>query len=352
MQKQQDLIVYRDANFYSTFPALARGADETILCGFRRAPMPVEGHLHSRSRAVFVRSRDEGQTWTAAPELICDEDELGQQDPQLSALSDGTLLANFFRWDAHPLREREQLSGDLMHESQGCLWTNRGVATVRSHDHGGHWEDFRRIPREPGWQTAGACRAPVLEMPDGTLRMACYGRRRAAIPLSTAYLLQSADQGRHWEFLASIAEGDASMDEPCLVLTAGGRLLSFIRCTKDGWLRYCYSDDGGRTWSRPQTTGVWGYPASLLRLRDRRLLLACGYRREPMGVRARLLNERGDDFNTAPELVVRDDACTKDAGYPCMTQLRNGNILLAYYIGLADAPAVRFIGASVLAPDA
>jgi len=31
MKKIQDLIVYRDANFYSTFPALARAADGTIL---------------------------------------------------------------------------------------------------------------------------------------------------------------------------------------------------------------------------------------------------------------------------------------------------------------------------------
>ena len=42
-----------------------------------------------------------------------------------------------------------------------------------------------------------------------------------------------------------------------------------------------------------------------MRLPDNRVLLTYGYRHEPCGVRARILNAECTDFATAPEIIIR-----------------------------------------------
>jgi sialidase-1 len=75
------------------------------------------------------------------------------------------------------------------------------------------------------------------------------------------------------------------------VEAAPGRLVGLVRTEGDeasrapssqvGFLYQVTSQDGGLTWSRPVRTPLWGYPATLLRLRDGVLLASYGYRRAP-----------------------------------------------------------------------
>lgn len=356
MKKIEDLIIYRDPEHYSTFPSLTRTRSGELLCGFRRAPREPEelrSHVHSVSRAVFVRSSDDGQTWTDAPECICAEDELGQQDPQLATTSDGRVIGSFFRWQAHPIKEGPNLTGFPVREKKGALWSNAGVGVTWSRDNGETWEGLHRVA-SPWGQRGGASRAPVVEAPEDRLLLPCYGAPESS-EKSVAYLMKSDDGGVTWEMLSIMADGRAAEEpydchEPFVLRTGEETLLCFIRCYGEGGLmRMCSSQDNGTSWSEPVETAVWGFPQAALQLEDGRIVLAYGYRREPFGVRARILGPDLSGVHGTEELVLRDDGAGGDLGYPTIVAREDGTVLIGYYFH--DAELIRHIAATVVDPE-
>jgi hypothetical protein len=75
-------------------------------------------------------------------------------------------------------------------------------------------------------------------------------------------------------------------------------------------------------------------------------LLVYGYRHEPYGIRARILNPECTDFATAPEIVLRDDGGTTDIGYPWSVQLDENRVLVVYYYNIENGP--RHIAGTIL----
>lgn len=355
-RKLEDRIVYHDPDWYSTFPCIARAGNGDLIVTFRRAPVEPEGHaaaqhLHSRSRAVLVRSSDEGHTWTRRPTEICPDDELGQQDPGIARTSTGRLAANFFRWQAHSESEESSLAKNgCFLRAKGALWTNAGVGVVTSDDDGHTWSPLTRIA--PG--ESGASRARIIEPTPGLLLLPCYRPcSRSSTRGFEAYVMASEDDGRTWRFHGTIARSGASelqvhaYHEPFIVCTAGRRLACFMRCYVDnGLMEYATSDDLGRTWSPPVVSKAWGYPQCAIRLRDDRIFLAYGYRREPRGVRCRVLDPDCSNLDNARELILRDDGVNSDLGYPNAIELDGGRVLVVYYFH--DAGQVRHIACSIV----
>jgi hypothetical protein len=300
---------------------------------------------------MFVRSEDDGRTWTDQPQGIYPTGELGQQGPQITTLSSGRILASFFRWQAHSPEERGSLRVPVR-ENRGCLWSNAGVGVCWSDDNGDTWSGLSRVP-SPWWDRGGASRAPAVELDDGRLLLPCYGEPGEESK-SVAYLMESADGGTTWKLFTVMADGNQADEpydchEPFVLKTAAGKLLCFLRCYGEGGLmRICESEDGGKTWSEPRETAVWGFPQAALELPDGRIVLAYGYRREPYGVRARLLEPDVSNLDSAPEVVVREDGDDRDLGYPTLVAREDGTVLVAYYIHREDG--VRHIAGTVLDP--
>ena len=68
--------------------------------------------------------------------------------------------------------------------------------------------------------------------------------------------------------------------------TEDGRIVCHVRNHNKANERetlQCESADGGKTWSKPKSIGVWGLPSHLLRVKDNRLLMTYGHRRAPLG---------------------------------------------------------------------
>ena len=108
-----------------------------------------------------------------------------------------------------------------------------------------------------------------------------------------------------------------------------------------------WSDDGGRTWTEPIKTPIWGHPSHLLKLADGRILCTHGYRRTPLGVRAVFSEDGGETWDVARTVVLRGDSSghsphrgegtgVGDVGYPVSMQLPDGDVLSAYYVTPAD----------------
>ncbi|HID10627.1 MAG TPA: exo-alpha-sialidase [Candidatus Latescibacteria bacterium] len=318
MRKLKDIVVFRNERLYASFPTVARTREGELLVGFRVGPREkLPTHFHSQSRAVCVRSSDDGETWSREFSAISPEDELGQQDPSLRALSDGRVLASYFRWQFHPLPERDGLKKTrVLREAKGGLMRLAGVAVCTSDDGGRTWSQFRRV-HIPEYDDVAAVRGRTEELPDGTLLMPVY----LVGGENYVHILRSVDRGETWEdFSVVVARPpgrENACDEPTLLRLPSGRLLCFIRAYGEGGLmQVTESLDGGRTWEAPRETRVWGFPQWAISLRDGRVFIAYGYRKEPYGVRARIWDPEQEEVDEAEELVLRDDGVSPDLGYP------------------------------------
>ncbi|MFC2076525.1 sialidase family protein [candidate division KSB1 bacterium] len=144
----------------------------------------------------------------------------------------------------------------------------------------------------------------VVELSDGSLLAAMYGNFEEDSSPPThpwskteskyklrAFAVRSTDDGKSWQYLASVAVPDRSrpddsegFNEWSIVRLDDGRLLGVIRTGHFTPLVVCWSEDEGRTWTDPKTIpdlGLAGCDPFLLKLSDGRLALAYGEMVQP-----------------------------------------------------------------------
>ena len=362
-------LIYRDEDFYSSFPAVANLGGGELLVVFRRAPrykglpgLPPEWftHLDRNSKIVSMRSFDNGETWEK-PRLLFAPDIGAAQDGGL--MYDGkTLFANSFIWGNLPdsvlnaLRENGQDEYIYSYGGSNAA-THIGSFALRSLDGGREWDGpFFPDPLPgypemlPGQPLRMHNRANIVRMPDGRLLYPGQALRYRPQYHSSIVLYESRDEGSTWQYLSTPApdHGKAVFEEPSLVLTDSGKLVLIIRTHKDlSGVQYmlpdengtrraklwrCESPDGGRTWSEPVDLGFHGEPAATARMDDGRILLVYGYRLEPFGVRARICNADLSDASAAEEIIIREDGGRADCGYPWIASLGGGKYMIVYYL--------------------
>ena len=160
----------------------------------------------------------------------------------------------------------------------------------------------------------------------------------AKLPIGS-YALRSEDRGISWTIhpIGYDASGEHSFDETALLELQSGRILAMLRhsgfadpARRDLTLYQSHSDDQSKTWSPPASSGIVGYPAHLLRLRNGRLLCTVGHRLDPWGHQAALSADDGRSWQVATLKVLRDDSLPGWTTYPMSSQLGDGSIFTTY----------------------
>jgi len=335
----RDIPVYKNSKSYS-FPSLEVLDDGTLICAFREAAKRrFRTHIDPTSKAVLVRSTDNGKSWDPQTKVVIwEEDGCGIQDPSVRRLRDGTLIANFFKWRVGTERDlpdgNRRIRGlDGVHYA----WTE-GTYVSWSKDGGETWTEPVKVnsPMEDSTATS----EPVLELPDGTLLLPVYGQLESD-ETSRAMVLRSYDGGRTWRDPSTIAYdplGNIGFFEPALLHLPGSeKIICMLRTHKKPREEYGYylyqseSEDMGRTWSTPKKTRIWGHPPNLTLLKEGFILCSYGYRRPPYGVRACISTDNGKSWKLESEVILRSDGLDGDLGYPSTVQLTDGTILTSYY---------------------
>jgi hypothetical protein len=339
----QHVTILRDDTLYYITPWLTRLRNGDLVVTAREAyarETAQRGHLDPTARGVMVRSRDGGRTWS--PKIVFDDETYRfsqTQDPPIMELSDGRLLVTLYSWSISPLPMGFPSS------RRAFVATFEGLWTRASADGGLTWTPRRPVSVE-GLPPLSA-RVPPVELPDGTLVMAVYdeGPKRSGLEWSRCWSIRSTDRGLTWGGAALIAEDEQhrrNFEEPSLLRLRNGKLLTMMRITagrsplwpdeKEGYLWQSESADGGRSWSKPVKTAIWGYPADVIELQDGRLLCVYGYRRKPYGLRAVISRDGGGAWDMSREIVLRDDGGDRDLGYPSSVEFPDGRVLTVYWI--------------------
>ena len=267
-------------------------------------------------------TEDEGRTWSLRGVAAPHEPGTNRMNVAAGLAGNGDLVAIVSGWD-HKTDPRVNPATEWDKDSRvQPSWV------CRSSDGGRTWTQQDGFDAPEG-ETHVVPFGNTIELPDGGLGVSGYSSVLVdGIRAVRAWLYRSDDDGRSWQVMSKIAEGDCETD---LLCPDGKRLLAASRSYRDSRLLIHVSDDGGMTWRRHDAvTSSREIPGHLAKLSDGRTLLTYGMRlRGFYGVGARLSADDGETWQNPAALLSFDDAT--DGGYPASVELKDGRILTAYY---------------------
>ncbi len=326
-------IVFKEEDVYACFPSLLQYEDGMLVSGF--GTRTKRSHIDNTGGSTRMVSRDGGITWEkAGPKTPSHNPDMVRADGNLA-------IANAIGWRYVDESESERLKAEGRTVRAVRPGTVAYLSGARSRVRGMGGETIRDwteidVPGGGGMMTFH--QASYLNLGDGIRLVAIYGtgpgKRRSA------YVLRSDDDGDSWVCLPMALGGEEmSYNETALGVNSEGHVIALVRTAESadksraGHLYQVTSTDRGKTWSKPVDTGIWGYPAHLLRLPDGRLVTTYGYRRAPMGIRACLSSDGGKSWDVRNETILRADGfgSGSDLGYPITQRLPDGTLATCYY---------------------
>ena len=302
-------------------------------------------HICPFGQVRLIESSDAGESWSDERVLV--DGPLDDRDSGIIQTPGGAILVFWFTslllehyenairaaaeegaesWmDAARLERWQRAVEKLKKMDDATVKRELGCWVIRSDDGGRTWSEKQRVP-------LNAPHGAIVQK-DGSL---FYAGREVWQGGERVGVAQSADDGRNWQWLTELPVAPGDQAEQYHELHAAEaddrRLVVQIRNHNEqckGETLQCESDDGGRTWTTPHSIGVWGFPSHLLKLRDGRLVMTYGYRRDPIGNQARTSDDGGRTWSEA--MIVQGDATNHDLGYPSSVELDDGTIATLWY---------------------
>ena len=325
LQPDFTAIVATDAGLW---PQLQVTPDGTLLAFGYNAP----AHTTLPGDVECWASSDGGQTWSergiAAPRPAAD--------------------ANYCHWASGFTAKNELLvvaSGmDDAANARGQRAPN-DVRVFRSTDFGKSWTPGGEFPKRLPGDLKPYPFGSLVRSRDETLRTIVYSVDESRQNIESAWMMTSHDAGLTWAEPAQIAKG---INESVLMPLAGTDWLCVARTSNrpapelGQELRQFRSTDDGQTWTdEGLVAGYHKHPPHLLRLKDQRLLLTYGNRRDG-SIEARLSENDGKMWGTAHKLYTTGPG---DMGYPSTAQLPDRKLVTVFYAAQSPLHAGYHTGA-------
>lgn len=226
-----------------------------------------------------------------------------------------------------------------------------------SYDRGHHWTGPCKIPNFGTPGTAARTDYIVNDNQNAMLFVtAAKSNGREGRPM----MIQTMDGGREWVFRSWIgSEPDGFSIMPASVRLPENELLVTVR-RREGAKRFIsayLSTNNGSTWSHvndPVEDAGIGNPPAMIRLKDGRIGLVYGHRRDHgSSLYITFSSDSGRTWGDAIELRGGDGA-GRDIGYPRMVQRADGKLVIVYYWNHSlqeNAAPYRYIAATIVDPD-
>lgn len=306
-------ILYRNPHpdfrpIHASFPVILPLFQGEMICVYRRgsAFSSVDG------RIAQLRSLDGGITW-AEEGLVWDGSKDGTNYCYRGAapamLTDGTVLMTCSRFD-----RSDPDKPVFSPETEGYLPCQ--VVVFRSRDGGHSWTPPQVVPLPEGMVANGS--GPVIEVGGGRLLLPIETWKAyddPNPPKQRAMALFSGDGGETWGEPTVVGDGVADgvyyWDQR--IISLGGDRLFVIFWThslatdKDLSVHWATSEDGGRTWTKPQPTNIQGQVTCPVDLEGGRMAAVYNLRyADRPGVMATLSEDGGRTWDLDNQVAIWD----------------------------------------------
>ncbi len=319
-------VVVRDGGLW---PHLQVTRDGTLLALGYNSP----SHTTLPADVDCWASEDGGKTWskrgTAAPRPSAD--------------------ANYCHWASGFTAKNELLvvvSGMDDAANVRGLRAPNDVRVFRSADFGKSWTPGGEFPKLLPGELKPYPFGSIVRGHDESLRTIVYTIDESRQNIESAWTMMSRDDGLTWAEPIKIAEG---INESVLMPLAGTDWLCVARTSNrpapelGQELRQFRSTDDGQTWTdEGLVAGYHKHPPHLLRLKDQRLLLTYGNRRDG-SIEARLSEKDGKMWGTAHKLYTTGPG---DMGYPGTAQRADGKLVTVFCAAQSPLHAGYHMGQS------
>jgi Neuraminidase (sialidase) len=282
-----------------------------ILKRFQKAGFPVNVDAPTGGRALICRSTDNGKTWTRPTTLV---DTPGDdRHPVIVELPDGSLLCQFFVIDNWYGYEKAPAGRNK----------NSRVATIRSTDNGQTWSKPVYMP-SPFQYYDRMCGKPVV-LPNGRIILSTYGKEKWSNSPEQLGVYASDDLGKSWKFLSRLKADTGALDEPAITRAHDGKIVMISR--PDG--KIAFSDDEGKTWSKPKAFGIKMVAPCLMTLKDGTIVCLFGWGATG-GIQIMWSDNNGQTWTTPAD----DRGFLIDSSvyvYAIGCEMPDGSIYIVYY---------------------
>jgi len=343
-----DTVKIHESRKYGYFPSLQMLATGELICDFSldADDLEVEANFWG-----YVVSRDGGKTWSMRNTAgMIYREAAYTRDP---ALSDGSMLI----LAGYPLPGPGDDYRNL--ETVSVRLSNRGNTSLFSRDVRVHLP----LPAQRQKQVdnkrslgVGKIKETALMVFSGTITAARDGGS-----LTTMYgkfegdkfyrtiVVKSDPTGKNWDYLSTIAgdetptgaldaDGEKTYEGPCeprMIRIGDGRLFAVMRRGSNNLMCKAWSDDDGRTWSKPTSMGFRGVEPAVMEMKSG--ILACSTGRpDPIAVRFSV--DGGESWTSPTELTKgfqvetpgQSQAAQKSTCYTGMVEVEPGRLLVIY----------------------
>jgi hypothetical protein len=210
----------------------------------------------------LLRSTDAGKTWEPIPGL----DKSDTTPLPVLRRPDGTILA-MSRWT------RTQPDGSVVGKT---VYLNADATEFTMVD------NRIVLPKEYTNESEGdqiICERHIWNDDDGGVTMVVWSRKAVKLPdgrnntVRLSHLVRSTDNGRTWNHFSTIGPGG----EPAVVRLSATEQTAVIRGDRNSRMKQMFSQDGGKTWSKPVELEVGKVLPDLALMSNG--ILACSYGR-------------------------------------------------------------------------
>jgi hypothetical protein len=325
-------VISMTPDLYCGWPTLTRRSNGELLLVWSGGR---EQHVCPFGRVDMMRSKDNGETWTWPRTLL--DSPIDDRDAGVLETAQGSLLVTTFTslaYQSYELEKAQQSAAWPADKLQRWLAAHHRLDQQQRQAELGQW----MIRSTDGGITWSQRYTSIVNSPHGPIQLSDGRLLYAGKKLWTGGevgVCESTDDGATWRWLAAIPTRDGDQAKNYHELHAaelpGGKLIVHIRNhnpVNKGETLQCESTDGGRSWSDPHAIGVWGLPSFLTKLKDGRLLMSYGHRRQPFGNQARISE---DGATWSEPMVISDDGSGGDLGYPSTVQVDDGSLVTVWY---------------------